>query len=354
MAAEAPLLVVAEPPPVPKKHSKKTLNIKTFISGGLAGCMAKTLVAPIDRVKILLQVHNPHYKGAGVFNIFYRIVKEEGFASFYKGNAAQMIRIFPYAAMQYTSYEAYKRLNRTLFPGDKADFILNTLACGSAAGITAVTCTYPLDVIRSRLAFQYKGDHKYAGIRDCIRQIYQESNSVRSFYRGYSITVLGMIPYAGLSFSSFEHIKKFLIKNQIKYLTTRSEHFHIDKDHVEHKHGQGKPLGMHCYAELTVPGKLICGACTGVVAQTITYPIDVIRRHMQLDTMFKDAVERRKMGMYQTLQFVYNKYGITNGLYRGITLNYIRAVPMVSTSFCFYELSKKFLGLQTGELVKLG
>jgi solute carrier family 25 protein 16 len=59
------------------------------------------------------------------------------------------------------------------------------------------------------------------------------------------------------------------------------------------------------------------------------------------------------MGILDTLMFVYNKYGVVHGLYRGITLNYVRAIPMVSTSFCFYELSKKFFGLETGELIKL-
>ena len=60
------------------------------------------------------------------------------------------------------------------------------------------------------------------------------------------------------------------------------------------------------------------------------------------------------MGIFDTIVYVYKKYGILNGLYRGITLNYVRAVPMVSTSFCLYEMSKKFLGLETSELVKLG
>jgi solute carrier family 25 protein 16 len=58
------------------------------------------------------------------------------------------------------------------------------------------------------------------------------------------------------------------------------------------------------------------------------------------------------MGLIDTLKYVYNKYGLVNGLYRGITLNYIRAVPMVSTSFCMYEVSRKYLGLETGQLIK--
>jgi len=245
----------------------KHFNLRTFVSGGIAGSIAKTMVAPIDRVKILLQVHNKHYDRYGIFESFYRIVQKEGFKSLYKGNGAQMLRIFPYAAMQFTSYETYKQLNKMIFKSN-SDHFLNSLACGSLAGITAVTTTYPLDVVRSRLAFQYKGEHVYNGIIDAIRKIYQEQHSIRSFYRGYSITLLGMIPYAGLSFSTFEHIKKFFLKHQVQNMVIKT-----NKD----------------YYELTVVGKLACGALTGIFAQTITYPLDVVRRHMQLSSMLQDA-----------------------------------------------------------------
>jgi solute carrier family 25 protein 16 len=56
----------------------------------------------------------------------------------------------------------------------------------------------------------------------------------------------------------------------------------------------------------------------------------------------------RNTGILDTAKYVYNKYGIVRGFYRGISLNYIRAVPMVATSFCIYEISKKYLGLDTG------
>ncbi len=153
---------------------------------GIAGSIAKTLVAPIDRAKILFQVHNKHYEGVGVFECFYRIVQKEGFLAFYKGNGAQILRIFPYAAIQFTTFETMKRFNTSQL------FIGNLLA-GSVAGLTAVTATYPLDVIRSRLAFQYKGEEKYAGIVDCLRKTYGESSSIRNFYRGYSVTLIGRI-----------------------------------------------------------------------------------------------------------------------------------------------------------------
>ena len=151
--------------------STSHFRIETFISGGIAGCVAKSLVAPIDRVKILLQVHNTHYAGYGIFETFGQVVQKEGFLALYKGNGVQLIRIFPYAALQFSSYETYKSINKKLFRKN-ADNLLNGLVCGSLAGMTAVTFTYPLDVIRSRLAFQFKGKEVYFGIVDSIRKIF--------------------------------------------------------------------------------------------------------------------------------------------------------------------------------------
>lgn len=72
-----------------------------------------------------------------------------------------MVRIFPYAATQFTSYEFYKTMFGSLV-GSNNHFY--SFLSGSAAGITAVLFTYPLDTIRARLAFQVKGEHIYSGI----------------------------------------------------------------------------------------------------------------------------------------------------------------------------------------------
>jgi solute carrier family 25 protein 16 len=116
-----------------ENSNRKSFKIETFISGGIAGCVAKTLVAPIDRVKILRQVHSSHYENYGIFESFIRIPQKEGFLALYKGNLAQLLRIFPYAAFQYGSYETYKSINEKLFP-DRVGFYINNLVCGSLAG----------------------------------------------------------------------------------------------------------------------------------------------------------------------------------------------------------------------------
>lgn len=89
------------------------IKINTFIAFlclGVAGMCSKTTVAPLDRIKILLQAHSTHYKHLGVFSGLRQIVKKESFLALYKGNGAQMVRIFPYAAIQFTSFEIYKKV----------------------------------------------------------------------------------------------------------------------------------------------------------------------------------------------------------------------------------------------------
>jgi solute carrier family 25 protein 16 len=118
---------------------------------GIAGMVSKTTVAPLDRIKILLQAHSKHHEFHGVFSGLRHIVKTESPWAMYKGNGAQMVRIFPYAATQFTAFEVYKRYLDGVFG---ATSHIDKFIAGAGAGLTAVTLTYPLDTIRARLAFQ--------------------------------------------------------------------------------------------------------------------------------------------------------------------------------------------------------
>ncbi|XP_014678792.1 PREDICTED: graves disease carrier protein-like [Priapulus caudatus] len=167
---------------------------RSFIAGGVSGMCAKTSIAPLDRVKILLQAHNVHYKHLGVVRTLKHIVIKENFLALYKSNGAQMVRIFPYAAVQFMSYEQYKKI-MTQFFGQHSH--ISKMIAGSCAGVSAVTVTYPLDMVRARLAFQVTGEHVYTGISHTLRSIVTKEGGVRALYRGFSPTILGMIPYAG-------------------------------------------------------------------------------------------------------------------------------------------------------------
>ncbi|KAG8188079.1 hypothetical protein JTE90_014317 [Oedothorax gibbosus] len=303
---------------------KMDVYYKSFVAGGVAGMCAKTTVAPLDRIKILLQAHNHHYKHYGVFSGLRGIVQKESAMGLYKGNGAQMVRIFPYGAVQFLSFEIYKTMLKNSFGNSHG---LKFFA-GSAAGITAVMMTYPLDVVRARLAFQVTGEHVYSGIYDTLTCIFRTEGGMRALYKGLSPTVLGMIPYAGLSFYVFERLKALCLEF-IPNATGR--------------HHSGSSGGV----VLNLPAKLLCGGFAGAVAQTVSYPLDVARRKMQL-SMMRPETYRFGKGLVQTLVLTFKEDGVVKGLYRGMTINYLRAIPMVAVSFSTYELTKQILGLDTG------
>ncbi|XP_003692428.1 graves disease carrier protein homolog [Apis florea] len=299
--------------------------LKSLIAGGVAGMCSKTTVAPLDRIKILLQAHNKYYKHLGVLSGLKEVIQRERFFALYKGNFAQMIRIFPYAATQFTTFELYKKYLGGLF--GKHTHIDKFLA-GSAAGVTAVTLTYPLDIIRARLAFQVAGEHIYIGIVHAGITIFKNEGGIRALYRGFWPTIFGMIPYAGFSFYSFEKLKYFCMKYASNYFC----------ENCDRNTG-----GL----VLTIPARLLCGGIAGAVAQSFSYPLDVTRRHMQLG-MMHHANHKYSSSMLQTIKMIYKENGIIKGLYRGMSINYLRAIPMVSVSFTTYEIMKQILQLDTG------
>ncbi|XP_051167002.1 solute carrier family 25 member 16-like [Leptopilina boulardi] len=299
--------------------------MKSLLAGGVAGMCSKTTVAPLDRIKILLQAHNSHYKHLGVFSGLREIIHKETFIALYKGNFAQMIRIFPYAAAQFTSFEFYKKYLETIF-GSKNQF--DKFIAGSGAGITAVALTYPLDTIRARLAFQVTGEHVYSGITHTAVTIFKEEGGAKGLYRGFLPTICGMIPYAGFSFYSFEQLKYLCMKYAPTYFC----------DECNTNTG-----GL----VLKLPAKLLCGGIAGAIAQSFSYPLDVTRRRMQL-AMMNPETHKYGSGMLSTMKIIYLENGLTKGLYRGMSINYLRAIPMVAVSFTTYEVMKQLLHLDTG------
>lgn len=286
---------------------------------------SKTTVAPLDRAKILLQAHQHQYKHLGVLKLLKAIVQKESFIALYKGNGAQMVRIFPYAAIQFTSFEMYKSLSSVAL-GPKSH--VAKFLSGSMAGVTAVTLTYPLDMVRARLAFQVTGQHVYTGIYHTVTTIVKQEGGVRGLYRGYTPTIMGMIPYAGLSFYCFESLKYVCMAFLPRFTT---------KSCTQNTGG----------LVLLLPAKLLCGGFAGAIAQSVAYPLDVARRRMQLSLMVQGQ-ERFSKGWFTTLVLIFKEDGIVKGLYRGLTVNYLRVIPMVAVSFSTNELMKQLLHLDTG------
>ncbi len=148
-------------------------------------------------------------------------------------------------------------------------------------------------------------------------------------------SLVGMVPYAGFAFYSFEVTKHFCM-NRLPRLTCQVQ---------ERADGSTSLV-------LNIPSKLVCGGMSGAVAQTFAYPLDVARRRMQLGSMSMDTKRFVGLGTVGTLRKVYREDGLVRGLYRGLSVNYLRAIPMVALSFTTNELLKQAFHLDTGVSTK--
>eukprot|EP00124_Ichthyophonus_hoferi_P002091 Ihof_evm3s131 gene=Ihof_evmTU3s131 len=220
-------------------------NTKVMISlasGGVAGACAKSVIAPLELVKIMFQITNKKFSVMEAFRTVRRVYHEEGARALWRGNTATMARIIPFAAIQFTSHEHYSYLLRN---SDDHLTPAKRFIAGALAGATATTCTYPLDLMRARLAV-----HRHNGIIDGLRTLRQEGLWV--FYRGLKPTLVGIIPYAGTSFLTYELLG-----------ATITQYYNIP--------------------EISVGQRLLCGAVAGLTGQSLSYPLDIVRRRMQTD-----------------------------------------------------------------------
>lgn len=193
---------------------------KDFIAGGVSAAVSKTAVAPIERVKLLLQVQHvskqitadQRYKG--IIDAFVRIPKEQGFIAFWRGNLANVIRYFPTQALNFAFKDKYKQV----FLGgvDKNTqfwrWFAGNLASGGAAGATSLCFVYPLDFARTRLAADVgKGDgqREFRGLGHCLTSIFK-SDGLTGLYRGFGVSVQGIIIYRASYFGFYDTARGML------------------------------------------------------------------------------------------------------------------------------------------------
>jgi len=199
--------------------------LKDLAAGGVAGAVSKTAVAPIERVKLLLQVQDSakhiaeDKKYKGIMDAFRRIPAEQGMSALWRGNMANVVRYFPTQALNFAFKDTYKQM--FLAGVDKKTqfwrFFAGNLAAGGAAGGTSLLFVYPLDFARTRLAADTgKGDSRqYNGLVDCLTKIYK-ADGVAGLYRGFGVSLGGIIVYRAAFFGGFDTAKGAIFEDPKK------------------------------------------------------------------------------------------------------------------------------------------
>ena len=373
-------------------------------------------MAPLERLKILMQVQGNEKVYTGVWQGLVRMVKTEGVAGCFKvrkkksffsffvffflrslfffslslafpssfqnqlppspppqGNWTNCVRIIPNSAVKFLLYEQLSRsISHALIDQGKGDGRLTPglrLGAGAVAGIVAMSATYPLDMVRGRLTVQGGANaaaaareaervaaaalnvasssststltsssstsstptssstprtQQYRGIAHAARTIAAEEGLV-ALWRGWLPSVIGVVPYVGLNFAVYETLKDLLL--QVRDL--RDER------------------------QLGVVERLACGAAAGTTGQTVAYPLDVVRRRMQMsgwdgaNALHGDGRGHavRYTGMSDCFRRTVAEEGV-RALFKGLWPNYIKVVPSIAIAFVSYEQLKEAMGVQ--------
>jgi hypothetical protein len=137
----------------------------------------------------LRQVDNVDYKGVNIYRAIKKFYETQGINGLFKGNSAAIIRVFPFSAIEFYSFEFYKN---AFIRGraDRQNNFFYTLLCGGLTGLNAITLTFPLDVARTRLACVTSNSQvQDANLRSSLIVLYKNFG-LRGLYKGYSVTFI--------------------------------------------------------------------------------------------------------------------------------------------------------------------
>lgn len=315
-----------------------------FIAGGISGVISRTCTAPLDRLKVFLIARtdlsstllnskqallakNPHADLAKIRSPIVKAIttlyRQGGLRAFYVGNGLNSVKVFPESSMKFGSFELAKKM-MTKLEGCKDTSELSkfsTYIAGGLAGVVAQFSVYPIDTLKFRvqcapLDNELKGNKL---LFKTAKDMYH-TGGLKLFYRGITVGVMGIFPYAALDLGTFTALKKWYIARKAKQLSI--------------------PESEVSMSNLVV---LPMGAFSGTVGATMVYPINLLRTRLQAQGTF--AHPQTYTGFRDVLVKTLQREGFP-GLFKGLVPNLAKVCPAVSISYLCYENLKSLMKLE--------
>jgi len=274
-----------------------------FSLGGVSGAVAKTLTAPIERVKLIIQTQdaNPRIRSGevprytGIVNCFTRVFREQGLKAFWRGNFTNVIRYFPTQAFNFAFKDTFKKMFPSFNPKTEFfKFFLVQMASGALAGAGSLCIVYPLDYARTRLASDVgTGKRDFNGLWDCLKKTASGQKGFLGLYNGFGVSVAGIIPYRGVYFGMYDSLRE---KNPYK----------------------------DANGAIAVASRFAVAQVTAITAGYASYPFDTVRRRLQMQ-----SEKPREQWVYKGTADCFTKVLREEGssaLFKGAGANALRTV----------------------------
>jgi len=240
-----------------KSKQVKLQSWETFLLSGTAAVTSKTVAAPIERIKMVIQNQGELLKTgtlkkpfAGIGDCASWIMANEGFGAFWKSNFTNCLRYFPTQALNFTFKPIFKNLEplKKVKGDSNLTALSKNVAAGGLAGGACLLFVYSLDFARTKLANDLKakdgGKRQYEGLIDVYKKTLA-TDGVAGLYRGFNISFVGIFIYRGFYFGLYDTI-------------------------------------MPMFKTSSFAISFAVGYAVTVVAGILSYPIDTIRRRMMM------------------------------------------------------------------------
>lgn len=285
------------------------------MAGAASGFISGVFVCPLDVVKTRFQAHSKQYHYSGFGNAFATILREEGLRGLYKGVIPVTVGYLPTWAIYFTVYERAKVFYYNFF-GKHWDVhvdSLNHFAASTTAGACLLFVVNPIWVVKTRLMVQTGRESVlYRGTLDAFRQMYK-NEGIRVFYSGLVPSLFGLL-HVGIHFPTYEALKKVL---------------HVDLPELLANSEQPNKLW-----------RLMAASCTSkMIASTVTYPHEVLRTRMQMQTREERSGSHR---VKAEVAKIYLRDGM-RGFYAGYVTNLARTLPASAVTLVSFEYFKTYL-----------
>ncbi|XP_004463921.1 mitochondrial thiamine pyrophosphate carrier [Dasypus novemcinctus] len=294
-------------------------NISKFevaVAGSMSGLVTRALISPLDVIKIRFQLQiehlshsDPNAKYHGILQAGRQILQEEGPMAFWKGHIPAQLLSIGYGAVQFLSFELLTELVHRAHKYDAREFSVH-FVCGGLSACMSSLAVHPVDVLRTRFAAQ--GEPKvYKTLREAVVTMYRTEGPL-VFYRGLNPTLIAIFPYAGFQFSfysSFKHVYEWVMPTKGK------------------KNGNFK--------------NLLCGAGAGVISKTLTYPLDLFKKRLQIRGFEQARATfgqvRSYTGLVDCAKQILQEEG-AQGFFKGLSPSLLKSAFSTGLMFFWYEL----------------
>merc|ERR1712002_1371476 len=290
---------------------------ENFMLAGVAAGVSKTVAAPIERIKLLVQNQDEMIKQGrldrpynGVLDCLKRVLSTEGVQPLWRGNLANVLRYFPTQALNFAFKDSIKAIFATPKDASQQRKFATNIASGGAAGTMSLLFVYSLDYCRTRLANDAKGkggERQFNGLIDVYVKTLK-SDGIQGLYRGFVISAVGIFVYRGMYFGLFDTLKPLLI---------------------------GK--------DGNVFASFLLGWAVTVTAGLMSYPIDTIRRRMM---MTSGGAVKYKGSIDCAVQIMKNEGFMS--MMKGAGANILRGIAGAGVLAGFDKFQELYIKRRTG------